>query len=69
MYQTATPEELQAGRDALMGGNVGGKFDLLVKRTYGSTVEAMDGTKYLDCTSQAWSCGIGFCHPRVTKAV
>ena len=69
MYQTATPEELQAGRDALMGGNVGGKFDLLVKKAYGCTIEAMDGRKYLDCTSQAWSCGIGFSHPKVIKAV
>lgn len=69
MYQTATPEELEAGRKALMGGNVGGKFDILVKRAYGCTIEAMDGKKYLDCTSQAWSCGIGFSHPKVTKAV
>lgn len=69
MYQTATPEELQAGREALMGGNVGGKFDLTVKRTYGSTVEDVNGKKYLDCTSQAWSCGIGFCHPKVVQAV
>ena len=69
MYQTATPEELQAGRDALMGGNVGGKFDVLVKRAYGCTIEDVNGKKYLDCTSQAWSCGIGFSHPKVIKAV
>jgi len=69
MYQTATPEELQAGRDALMGGNVGGKFDLTVKASYGCTIEATNGQKFLDCTSQAWSCGIGFCHPKVVKAV
>lgn len=69
MYQNITPEELQAGRNALMGGNVGGKFDLVVKKAYGSTIEAMDGRKFLDCTSQAWSCGIGFSHPKVTKAV
>lgn len=69
MYQTATPEELQAGRDALMGGNVGGKFDVLVKQAYGCTIEDINGKKYLDCTSQAWSCGIGFSHPKVTKAV
>lgn len=69
MYETITQEELEAGRKAIMGGNVGGKFDLVVKKAYGSTIEATDGRKFLDCTSQAWSCGIGFNHPKVNKAV
>lgn len=69
MYETITQEELEAGRKAIMGGNVGGKFDLVVKKAYGSTIESTDGRKFLDCTSQAWSCGIGFNHPKVTKAV
>lgn len=69
MYDTITQEELEAGQKAIMGGNVGGKFDLVVKKAYGSTIEATDGRKFLDCTSQAWSCGIGFSHPKVNKAV
>lgn len=69
MYETITQEEIEAGQKAIMGGNVGGKFDLIVKKAYGSTIEATDGRKFLDCTSQAWSCGIGFNHPKVNKAV
>lgn len=69
MYQNATPEELEAGRRALMGGNVGGKFDLVVKDAKGSTIYDTEGNEYLDCTSQAWSMNIGFCHPKVVKAV
>lgn len=69
MYETITQEEIAAGQKAIMGGNVGGKFDLIVKKAYGSTIEATDGRKFLDCTSQAWSCGIGFNHPKVNKAV
>ena len=69
MYETITKEEIEAGQKAIMGGNVGGKFDLIVKKAYGSTIEATDGRKFLDCTSQAWSCGIGFNHPKVNKAV
>ena len=69
MYETITREEIEAGQKAIMGGNVGGKFDLIVKKAYGSTIEATDGRKFLDCTSQAWSCGIGFNHPKVNKAV
>lgn len=69
MYETITKEEIEAGQKAIMGGNVGGKFDLIVKKAYGSTIEATDGRKFLDCTSQAWSCGIGFSHPKVNKAV
>lgn len=69
MYEHATPEELAAGRAALMGGNVGGSFDLVVKEAHGSTIVADDGREYLDCTSQAWSMNIGFGHPKVIKAV
>ncbi len=69
MYETITPEETKAGREALMGGNVGGKYDLIVKEAYGSTIVDMDGKKYIDCTSQAWSMNIGFSNPKVVQAV
>ncbi|MEN6596062.1 MAG: aspartate aminotransferase family protein [Clostridiaceae bacterium] len=64
-----TPEEMAAGRAALMGGNVGGNFELLVKEAHGSTIVDMNGKEYLDCTSQAWSMNIGFSHPKVIAAV
>jgi len=70
MYQTITPEEIHAGREALMGGNVGGKLNLIVKDVdEGCTVYDMDGKAYLDCTSQAWSMGTGMKHKKVIKAV
>lgn len=69
MIQSLTPEEIAAGRAALMGGNVGGSYDLIVKEAHGSTIVDMQGREYLDCTSQAWSMNIGFSHPKVIKAV
>ena len=69
MDHTMTPEEMAAGRAALMGGNVGGSYDLLVKEAHGSTIVDMNGREYLDCTSQAWSMNIGFSHPKVIAAV
>lgn len=69
MYENLTPQELEAGRRALMGGNVAGAVDLMVKSTKGSTVYDVKGNAYLDCTSQAWSMNIGFSHPKVIKAV
>ncbi|MDR1620206.1 MAG: aspartate aminotransferase family protein [Clostridiales bacterium] len=69
MYETITPQEIQAGRQALLGGNVGGSTNLIVRDVQGSTVYDMEGNAYLDCTSQAWSMNIGLKHPKVIKAV
>lgn len=69
MYETITPEQILEGREALLGGNVGGVTDLIVKDVEGSTVYDMNGNAYLDCTSQAWSMNIGLKHPKVIKAV
>lgn len=69
MGYTYTEEDLEKGRQAIMGGNVGGHVDMIVAKSYGSTIEDVNGRKFIDATSQAWSCGIGFCHPKVVKAV
>lgn len=69
MYDTITPEEILAGREALLGGNVGGSTNLIVKDVEGSTVYDMEGRSYLDCTAQAWSMAIGLKHPKVIQAV
>jgi 4-aminobutyrate aminotransferase/4-aminobutyrate aminotransferase/(S)-3-amino-2-methylpropionate transaminase len=41
---------------------------LLISGT-GSYLEDNEGKKYLDCTSQAWTCNIGFANPDVAFAV
>ena len=69
MYQTITAEEMAAGRAALMSGNVGGSLNILVTNMEGCTVYDSNGNGYIDCTSQAWSMGIGMKHPKVIQAV
>ncbi len=69
MYDHLTAEERKAGQAALMGGNVGGKFDLLIDHAAGSKFYDTEGKAYIDCTSQAWTLNIGHCHPKVVQAV
>ncbi|MFZ5853887.1 MAG: aspartate aminotransferase family protein [Chloroflexota bacterium] len=68
-YQTATAEELAAGRRALMGGGVAGQAAFIVDHGAGAVVVDTEGREYIDCTSQAWSLGIGYAHPKVAAAV
>ncbi len=68
-YQSATAEELAAGRRALMGGGVAGQAAFIVDHGAGAVVVDTEGREYIDCTSQAWSLGIGYAHPKIAAAV
>jgi len=68
-YATASEEDLAAGRRALMGGGVAGQAAFVVDHGEGAVVVDTNGREYIDCTSQAWSLGIGYAHPRVADAV
>jgi len=68
-YQMASPEALAAGRRALMGGGVAGQAAFIVDHGSGAVVVDTEGREYIDCTSQAWSLGIGYAHPRIAAAV
>jgi 4-aminobutyrate aminotransferase-like enzyme len=69
LYQGSSPEELAAGRAALMGGSVGSAIPKLYARASGSKFWTDDGSEYIDCTSQAWSLGVGACHAFVMQAI
>jgi 4-aminobutyrate aminotransferase-like enzyme len=69
LYANTPAEDLEAGRRALMGGSVGAAVPKLFARARGSRFWTDDGQEYIDCTSQAWSLGVGACHPFVMEAV
>lgn len=69
MFENVTEADLEAGRKALLGGGVGGGLPLVVARGQGALVWDTTGREYIDCTSQAWSLSVGYCHPRVIAAV
>jgi 4-aminobutyrate aminotransferase-like enzyme len=69
MYQEASEEDLRAGREAMIGGGVGGGLPIVVDHGSGSSLWDKTGKEYIDCTSQAWSLNIGYCHPSVIQAV
>ena len=69
MYEHVTEAELEAGRRALMGGGVGGGLPIVVARGEGAILWDTTGKEYIDCTSQAWSLNVGYCHPKVIAAV
>jgi len=60
---------LEAGRRALVGGGVGGGLPIVIARGQGALVWDTCGKEYIDCTSQAWSLNVGYCHPKVIAAV
>ncbi|OGK09470.1 MAG: hypothetical protein A2Y63_06585 [Candidatus Riflebacteria bacterium RBG_13_59_9] len=69
MYRTTSPAELAAGRRAMADSSVGGKVPKIYAKGTGAKYWTSDGTEYIDCTSQAWSLGVGACHPEVIEAV
>lgn len=69
LYDQVTDEELAAGRRALLSGSVGATVPKLYARARGAKFWTTDGAEYIDCTSQAWSLGVGACHPTVLEAV
>ncbi|OGN81424.1 MAG: hypothetical protein A2X23_10205 [Chloroflexi bacterium GWC2_73_18] len=52
-----------------MGGGVAGQAAFIVDHGSGAVVVDTEGREYIDCTSQAWSLGIGYAHPRIAAAV
>jgi len=69
MYKEAPAADLEAGRRAMMGGSVGTAVPKLYARALGAKFWTEDGAEYVDCTSQAWSLGVGACHPFIMDAV
>jgi 4-aminobutyrate aminotransferase-like enzyme len=69
MYENPSESDIVAGRKALLSGSVGGDFPLQIARAQGASFWDQTGKEYIDCTSQAWSLGVGACHPKVMAAV
>jgi 4-aminobutyrate aminotransferase-like enzyme len=69
MYENVSEADLKAGREAMMGGSVGAAVPKLFAKARGCKFWTDDGAEYIDCTSQAWSLGVGACHPTVIGAV
>lgn len=69
MYKNVSEEDLSAGRKALLSGSVGAAVPKLYARARGARFWTDDSMEYIDCTSQAWSLGVGACHPTVMEAV
>jgi len=69
MYERVTPEELEAGRRALLSGSVGSHLPVMVAKAQGASLWDPSGREYIDCTAQAWSLIVGACHPKVMAAV
>ena len=69
MYERSSPEEIEAGRRALLSGSVGGALPLMVAKARGASLWDSTGKEYIDCTAQAWTLTIGACHPKVMAAV
>lgn len=69
MTKAWTDADLEAGRQAMVGGGVGAAIAILVDHARGASLWDSSGKEYIDCTSQAWSLNVGHCHPRVVEAV
>jgi 4-aminobutyrate aminotransferase-like enzyme len=69
MYEDVSEKDLQAGREAMLGGGVGGALSLVVHHGRGASLWDTTGREFIDCTSQAWSLNVGYCHPKVIAAV
>jgi len=69
MFEDVSEADLEDGRHALMGGGVGAELPIMIARGRGALVWDKRGKEYIDCTSQAWSLNVGYCHPKVIAAV
>ena len=63
----ATREDLQKGLEATI--LVGREDPLILVEGSGARITDINGKTYIDCTSQAWSVGVGFQNPIVLSAV
>jgi 4-aminobutyrate aminotransferase-like enzyme len=64
-----TEQDLLDGHKAFAGGGVGSEMPIIIDSQQGATLTDTTGREFIDCTSQAWSLGIGGCHPKVVAAV
>jgi 4-aminobutyrate aminotransferase-like enzyme len=64
-----TEDDLLAGHRAFAGGGVGTGRPIILAKQEGASLTDVHGREYIDCTSQAWSLGVGGCHPKVISAV
>ena len=69
MYEHLPEEDLALGREALTSGATGESVPKVYMRGRGSKFWTSDGMEVIDCTSQAWSLGVGACHPKIIEAV
>jgi len=69
MLQETPAGDLDAGRRALLSGSVGASVPKVFAKARGAKYWTDDGREYVDCTSQAWSLGVGACHPVVMEAI
>ena len=69
LYKNISESDLEAGRKALLSGSVGAGVPKIYSKGRGSKFWTSDGQEFIDCTSQAWSLGVGACHPGVMEAV
>ncbi len=53
----------------MIGGGVGAGTPMVIDHGLGASVWDATGQEYIDCTSQAWSLNVGYCHPKVVAAV
>ncbi|GAH28043.1 unnamed protein product [marine sediment metagenome] len=44
-------------------------YPLVIKKAYKSTVEDMDGNKFIDFLSSAGTLNVGHCHPNVVQSI
>lgn len=69
MYEHLPEADLIAGREALTSGATGESVAKVYMKARGSKFWTSDGMEIIDCTSQAWSLGVGACHPKIIEAV
>jgi len=53
MTNVWTDADLEAGRQAMVGGGVGAAIAILVDHARGASLWDSNGKEYIDCTSQA----------------
>jgi 4-aminobutyrate aminotransferase-like enzyme len=64
-----TEQDLLEGFQALAGGGVAAGKPITIMEQHGAGFTDSNGKEYIDCTSQAWSLGVGGCHPKVIATV
>jgi 4-aminobutyrate aminotransferase-like enzyme len=69
IYSHLPEADLALGRQALISGATGESLPKVYMKARGSKFWTSDGMETIDCTSQAWTLGVGACHPKIIEAV